>query len=55
MQIVAIVYAALIILNHVFMPFWFGEERKPYSPSIWLASIIINTPVVIALMYFGLH
>jgi len=46
MKIVAIIYLVSVAFKIFSMPFIFGVERKPYSPALWLNTVIVNVPLI---------
>lgn len=55
MKIVAIIYLSFAIMNTLAGVFLFGTERKPYSPGMWLANLIINLPLYWILIEYILN
>lgn len=51
MEIVATIYLGLAIISKIWEVFSFGEERKPYSPTLWLTGLILNAPLYWILAY----
>jgi len=43
---IALFYLLTWIFEIIYIPFVFGEERGPYSPSLWLSVVIFNLPMI---------
>lgn len=46
MEILAWLYIGLYVIDKILMPFQFGKEREPYTPTYWLISILVSAPIV---------
>lgn len=46
LHIIAYIYLALYALDTIATPFFFGQERKPYSPASWFVGILVKMPMV---------
>jgi len=45
-KIIAIFYIAMILLDKLLTPFFFGREREPYNPKLWLFGVLFIVPLL---------
>lgn len=46
LKIIAIFYILLILLDKLSTPFFFGKEREPYNPKLWLIGVVGSIPLL---------